>query len=49
MRRQHRVGLDRDRWRATDPPTGIHRHELRTTKPFVIKLDLDGLVPGRKA
>ncbi|MBM7082574.1 Uma2 family endonuclease [Micromonospora humidisoli] len=29
--------------------TGIHRHELRTTKPFVIKLDLDGLVPGRKA
>jgi Uma2 family endonuclease len=29
--------------------TGIHRHELRTTKPFTIKLDLDGLVPGRKS
>jgi Uma2 family endonuclease len=28
--------------------TGIHRHELRTTTPFPIKLDLDGLVPGRK-
>ena len=27
--------------------TGIHRHELRTTKPFRIKLDLDKLVPGR--
>jgi Uma2 family endonuclease len=30
-------------------PTGIHRHELRTTTPFVISLDLDGLVPGRKS
>jgi Uma2 family endonuclease len=30
-------------------PTGIHRHELRTTTPFAIKLDLDGLVPGRKS
>ncbi|PRY28286.1 Uma2 family endonuclease [Pseudosporangium ferrugineum] len=29
-------------------PTGIHRHELRTTTPFTIKLDLDGLVPGRR-
>jgi Uma2 family endonuclease len=29
--------------------TGIHRHELRTTTPFAIKLDLDGLVPGRKS
>jgi hypothetical protein len=29
-------------------PTGIHRHELRTTTPFAIKLDLDGLVPNRK-
>lgn len=29
-------------------PTGIHRHELRTTTPFEIKLDLDRLVPGRK-
>jgi hypothetical protein len=29
-------------------PTGIHRHELRTTTPFAINLDLDGLVPGRK-
>ena len=29
-------------------PTGIHRHELRTTTPFAIELDLDGLVPGRK-
>jgi Uma2 family endonuclease len=28
--------------------TGIHRGELRTTTPFAIKLDLDGLVPGRK-
>ena len=30
-------------------PTGIHRHELHTTKPFTIKLDPDGLVPGRKS
>ena len=30
-------------------PTGIHRHELRTTTPFAIKLDLDGLVPGRRS
>jgi hypothetical protein len=30
-------------------PTGIHRHELRTRRPFAIKLDLDGLVPGRKS
>jgi Uma2 family endonuclease len=30
-------------------PTAIHRHELRTTTPFAIKLDLDGLVPGRKS
>jgi Uma2 family endonuclease len=30
-------------------PTGIHRHELRTTTPFAIKLDLDRLVPGRKS
>jgi Uma2 family endonuclease len=30
-------------------PTGIHRHELRTTTPFAIKVDLDGLVPGRKS
>ena len=29
-------------------PTGIHRHELRTTTPFPIKLDVDGLVPGHK-
>jgi Uma2 family endonuclease len=29
--------------------TGIHRHELRTTTPFALKLDLDGLVPGRKS
>ena len=29
-------------------PTAIHRHELHTTKPFAIKLDLDGLVPGRR-
>jgi Uma2 family endonuclease len=29
-------------------PTGIHRHELHTSKPFTIELDLDGLVPGRK-
>jgi Uma2 family endonuclease len=28
-------------------PTGIHRHELRTTTPFAIELDLDKLVPGR--
>lgn len=27
----------------------IHRHELRTTTPFTIELDLDGLVPGRKS
>lgn len=26
-------------------PTGIHRHDLRTTVPFTIALDLDGLVP----
>lgn len=30
-------------------PIGIHRHELRTTTPFAIELDLDGLVPGRKS
>ncbi|GAA2640680.1 Uma2 family endonuclease [Paractinoplanes durhamensis] len=30
-------------------PTGIHRHELRTTTPFAINLDLEGLVPGRKS
>jgi hypothetical protein len=30
-------------------PTGIYRHELRTTTPFAIKLDLDGLVPGRNS
>ncbi|WP_326555473.1 Uma2 family endonuclease [Micromonospora sp. NBC_01813] len=29
--------------------TGIHRHELRTTTPFQLKLDLDGLVPGRNS
>jgi Uma2 family endonuclease len=29
-------------------PIGIHRHELRTTTPFAVRLDLDGLVPGRK-
>ncbi|WP_189082905.1 Uma2 family endonuclease [Mangrovihabitans endophyticus] len=29
-------------------PTGIHRHELRSSTPFAIQLDLDGLVPGRK-
>jgi Uma2 family endonuclease len=29
--------------------TGIHRHELCTTAPFPIELDLDGLVPGRKS
>jgi hypothetical protein len=27
--------------------TGIHRHELRTSVPFAIKLELDALVPGR--
>ena len=30
-------------------PTGIHRHELRTSMPFPIKIDLTGLVPGRKS
>jgi Uma2 family endonuclease len=30
-------------------PTGIHRHELRVTTPFAVKLDLDGLVPGRRS
>ena len=30
-------------------PTGIHRHELHTTTPFRIGIDLDGLVPGRKS
>jgi Uma2 family endonuclease len=29
-------------------PTGIHRHQLRTTKPFAIELDLDKLAPPRK-
>ena len=29
--------------------TAIHRHELRTTMPFAIKIDLDGLVPGRRS
>jgi Uma2 family endonuclease len=27
--------------------TGIHRRELNTTTPFPIKIDLEGLVPGR--
>lgn len=30
-------------------PAGIYRHELRTTTPFAIGIDLDGLVPGRKS
>ncbi|WP_305785074.1 Uma2 family endonuclease [Symbioplanes lichenis] len=29
--------------------TAIHRHELRTTRPFPIELDLDSLVPGRRS
>nr|MDT0661662.1 Uma2 family endonuclease [Micromonospora sp. DSM 115978] len=29
--------------------TAIHRHKLRTTTPFALKLDLTGLVPGRKS
>ena len=30
-------------------PTAIHRNELRTTTPFAITLDLNGLVPSRKS
>ena len=30
-------------------PTAIPRHKLRTTRPFAIEIDLDGLVPGRKS
>ncbi|GAB2609289.1 hypothetical protein Aab01nite_23110 [Paractinoplanes abujensis] len=30
-------------------PTGIYRHELRSSLPFAIQLDLDRLVPGRKS
>jgi len=30
-------------------PTAIHRHELRATTPFTIKIDLDGLVSGRRS
>jgi Uma2 family endonuclease len=30
-------------------PTAILRHELRTTTPFAIKIDLDRLVPGRQS
>jgi len=30
-------------------PTAIHRDELRTTTPFAITLDLNGLVPSRKS
>jgi Uma2 family endonuclease len=29
-------------------PIGIHRHELRSSTPFTIKLELDKLVPGRR-
>jgi len=29
--------------------TAIYRHVLQAAKPFAIKLDLDGLVPGRKS
>jgi Uma2 family endonuclease len=29
-------------------PTGIHRHDLRTTVPFAITLDLDALVRSRR-
>lgn len=28
-------------------PTGIHRHELRSSTPYRIKLDLDNLLPSR--
>ncbi len=30
-------------------PTGIHRHQMRTSKPFEITLDLDALLPGRES
>ncbi|MEH1012758.1 Uma2 family endonuclease [Micromonospora sp. CPCC 206060] len=30
-------------------PTGIHRHELGSSTPFAIKLDLDRLLPGRRS
>jgi Uma2 family endonuclease len=33
----------------TYAPTGIHRHELRSSTPFSIRLELDKLVPGRKS
>jgi len=29
-------------------PTGIHRHELSTPRPFAITIDLDNLLPGRR-
>ena len=32
----------------TYAPTGIHRHELRSSTPLAIKIDLDRLVPSRK-
>jgi hypothetical protein len=28
-------------------PTGIYRHELRTSSPFAIEFDLDVLLPRR--
>jgi Uma2 family endonuclease len=30
-------------------PTAVHRHQLRTTEPFAIELELDRLIPGRRS
>lgn len=38
-----------DRPTRSYAPIAIHRHQLQTTTPFAIELDLDGLVPGRKS
>jgi len=40
---------ERDEPTRSYVPTAVYRHELHTTTPFAIKLDLDGLVPGRKS
>jgi Uma2 family endonuclease len=30
-------------------PTGVHRHQLHSSTPFTIDIDLDSLVPSRKS
>ena len=43
------VEVEREMTTRLDERNRLDRRELRTTTPFAIKLDLDGLVPGRKS